>query len=101
MTTPPSAEGGAAAAGFLAHGMGKTLVEPDWPPLTGDEVSAVLARYELPCAPAVLRWHSPRPMSAAAIVGCGGAGGFIKRHHRLVPPPRPLAPPARPPALPR
>jgi len=84
MTTPPSAEGGAAAAGFLAHGMGKTLVEPDWPPLTGDEVSAVLARYELPCAPVVLRWHSPRPMSAAAIVGCGGAGVFVKRHHRLV-----------------
>ena len=28
----------------LVHGMGKELVEPDWAPLTGDEVSAVLSR---------------------------------------------------------
>ncbi len=84
MTTPPGAAGGPGSAGFLAHGMGKTLVEPDWPPLTGEEVSTVLAGYGLPGGAAVLRWHSPRPMSAAALVRCGGAEVFVKRHHKLV-----------------
>jgi Ser/Thr protein kinase RdoA (MazF antagonist) len=73
----------AGAVGFLAHGMGKDLVEPDWPPLTDDEVSAVLARYERP-ATAVVSWHSPRPMSAAALVRCGGEELFVKRHHTSV-----------------
>jgi Ser/Thr protein kinase RdoA (MazF antagonist) len=64
--------------------MGKTPVEPDWPPLTGEEASALLARYDLPGGAAVLLWHSPRPMSAAALVRCGGAEVFVKRHHKLV-----------------
>src|SRR5215472_13134947 len=80
MTEPPDP---AAAAGFLAHGTGKALVEPDWPPLTDDEVSAVLARYGRPAATAV-SWRSPRPMSAAALVRHGDEEVFVKRHHRLV-----------------
>jgi Ser/Thr protein kinase RdoA (MazF antagonist) len=64
--------------------MGKTLVEPDWPPLTGEEASTLLARYDLPGGATVLRWHSPRPMSAAALVRCGGTEVFVKRHHKLV-----------------
>jgi Ser/Thr protein kinase RdoA (MazF antagonist) len=63
--------------------MGRDPVEPDWPPLTGEEVSAVLARYGRPGG-AVVRWRSPRPMSAAALVGRCGADVFVKRHHRLV-----------------
>jgi Ser/Thr protein kinase RdoA (MazF antagonist) len=83
--------------GLLAHGMGRALVAPDWPPLTGAEVSAVLGRYGRP-GTAVVIWHSPRPMSAAALVQVGGgestargrdkrgAGAelFVKRHHTLV-----------------
>ena len=72
------------SAGFLAHGMGKALVEPDWPPLSGEEASTLLTRYDLPGGAAVLRWHSPRPMSAAALVRCGGTEVFVKRHHKLV-----------------
>ena len=64
--------------------MGKTLVEPDWPPLTGEEAGTLLARYDLPGGAAVLRWHSPRPMSAAAVVRSGGTEVFVKRHHKLV-----------------
>ena len=64
--------------------MGKALVEPDWPPLTAEEVSAVLSRYRLPGGTAVVRWRSPRPMSAAALVRCGAAEVFVKRHHVLV-----------------
>src|SRR5215469_10828442 len=84
MTTPPRAAGARQSAGFLAHGMGKTLVEPDWPPLTGEEAGTLLARYGLPGGAAVLRWHSPRPMSAAALVRRGGTEVFVKRHHKLV-----------------
>jgi Ser/Thr protein kinase RdoA (MazF antagonist) len=73
---------GAAGAEFLAHGMGKALVEPDWPPLTDDEVSAVLARYGRPAA--AVGWRSPRPMSAAALVRSGADQVFVKRHHTLV-----------------
>jgi Ser/Thr protein kinase RdoA (MazF antagonist) len=74
VTGPPE------AAGFLVHGMGKALAEPDWAPLTPDEVSAVLARYGRP-GRAAITWRSPRPMSAAALVRSGGAEAFVKRHH--------------------
>src|SRR5215472_28800 len=74
--------------GLLVHGMGRDLTEPDWPPLTDEEVSLVLARYDdraagRPPRP-VIRWRSPRPMSAAALVCCGGEEAFIKRHHVAV-----------------
>jgi Ser/Thr protein kinase RdoA (MazF antagonist) len=81
VTTPP---GTAGDAGFLAHGMGKALVEPDWPPLAAREVSAVLARYGLAGSAAVIQWRSPRPMSAAALVRCNGTEVFVKRHHSRV-----------------
>ena len=80
MTRPPGTPGDVE---FLAHGMGRVLVEPDWPPLTDEEVSGVLARYGRPDA-AVVNWHSPRPMSAAALVRCDGEELFVKRHHLLV-----------------
>jgi len=60
--------------------MGKEPAEPDWPPLTGREVRWVLARYGQPGG-AVVTWHSPRPMSAAALVRAGRAEAFVKRHH--------------------
>jgi Ser/Thr protein kinase RdoA (MazF antagonist) len=72
----------------LAHGMGKELVEPDWVPLTGDEVGEVLARYGLgagraaaPRTGTVVAWSSPRPMSAAGLVRHGTGTVFVKRHH--------------------
>jgi Ser/Thr protein kinase RdoA (MazF antagonist) len=88
---------GPRAATGLVHGMGKELVEPGWPPLTGDEVSAVLTRYGVPAGhgPAasgmghaatpgtgtVVAWSSPRPMSAAGLVRTGTGTAFVKRHH--------------------
>jgi Ser/Thr protein kinase RdoA (MazF antagonist) len=62
----------------LVHGMGKLPVPPDWPPLTDEEVSQVLAGA---AAGAVVTWHSPRPMSAAGLVSWQGASFFVKRHH--------------------
>jgi Ser/Thr protein kinase RdoA (MazF antagonist) len=78
---------GPSPAAGLAHGMGKELVEPEWAPLTGGEVSAVLARYPghaAPRAPATVAWASPRPMSAAGLVRHGASTVFVKRHHRRV-----------------
>jgi Ser/Thr protein kinase RdoA (MazF antagonist) len=74
----------AADEGFRGHGMGRDLVEPDWAPLTDDEAAAVLARYGRQGGVAAVRWRSPRPMSAAALVSCDGGEVFVKRHHKLV-----------------
>jgi Ser/Thr protein kinase RdoA (MazF antagonist) len=63
--------------------MGKELAEPDWPPLTEDELRRVLVAYDLAGDPAVL-WRSPRPMSAAALVRAGPVVVFVKRHHKRV-----------------
>jgi Ser/Thr protein kinase RdoA (MazF antagonist) len=71
----------------LVHGMGRELAKPDWPPLTEEEVAGVLGG---PMRPMVI-WHSPRPMSAAALVRHGGATVFVKRHHVRVRTPGQLA----------
>ena len=75
------------------HGMGRELAEPDWLPLTDDELLAILGRSDpggLGRQPAVT-WRSPRPMSAAALVRHGDATVFVKRHHVSVRTPEQLA----------
>jgi Ser/Thr protein kinase RdoA (MazF antagonist) len=67
-----------------AHGMDGTLVEPDWPPLTLDEVSALLGDFPECDGPFEIQSVSPRPFSAASLVSTHGGRVFIKRHHRLV-----------------
>jgi hypothetical protein len=67
-----------AAPGLLVHGMGTELTEPDWRPLTDDEVHAVLAYFPSPgrsCFSPVRRgagdvvvWRSPRPISVDALL---------------------------------
>jgi Ser/Thr protein kinase RdoA (MazF antagonist) len=60
--------------------MGRELAEPDWAPLTDDEVRTVLAGYGV-AGQAAIAWRSPRPMSAAALVSDGVGTWFVKRHH--------------------
>jgi hypothetical protein len=55
-----------------AHGMDGTLVEPDWPPLTLDEVRRVLARFQDIGEAEELLSVSPRPFSAASVVATRG-----------------------------
>jgi Ser/Thr protein kinase RdoA (MazF antagonist) len=85
----------AAGAGpGLVHGMGRDLAEPDWPPLTGPEVQMVLASYPAAAGgagAAQIRWWSPRPLSAAALVSLPGGTVFVKRHHQRVRAPGQLA----------
>ncbi|QKW24516.1 phosphotransferase [Kitasatospora sp. NA04385] len=63
--------------------MGYERVEPDWAPLTDPEAAEVLDAL---CGPGRtrVRWRSPRPLSAAALVAHGGREVFLKRHHASV-----------------
>lgn len=67
----------------LVHGMSGGLEEPAWPPLEQSEVRGLLRSYPLPARDvreAAVVWHSPRPMSAAALVRAGTRPLFVKRH---------------------
>jgi len=68
----------------LAHGLAGDELPPDWPPLTFPEVETLLRRFLLPGVVEALSWHSPRPLSAAALVRTSSRGVFVKRHHRSV-----------------
>lgn len=66
------------------HGLAADEVPPDWPPLTSVELASVLDRYPDLRSPRTIRWHSPRPLSAAALVDTAGGRVFVKRHHHSV-----------------
>ncbi|HLI59477.1 MAG TPA: phosphotransferase [Solirubrobacteraceae bacterium] len=82
----------------LVHGLAGDLVAPDWPPLTDEEARWVAERWALPWASGSgtaevrVRWHSPRPLSAAGLIGAAGAQVFVKRHDSRVRDPDSLAP---------
>ena len=62
------------------HGVAADHVAPDWPPLTCAEIDQLLAHYPAIGVLRELRWHSPRPLSAAAIVSTTAGNWFVKRH---------------------
>jgi Ser/Thr protein kinase RdoA (MazF antagonist) len=66
------------------HGLAADEVPPDWPPLAEAELADLLGRYPGLAAPRTIRWHSPRPLSAAALVDTAGGRVFVKRHHHSV-----------------
>ena len=66
------------------HGMDGSLVEPDWPALTLDELRKVFAQFEDVCEPERILTVSPRPFSAAGVVATGTKRVFVKRHHHAV-----------------
>ena len=72
------------SAAATAHGMDGTLVPPDWPPLTLDEVRVLLAQFPALRRPERILTVSPRPFSAAGIVATTKDPVFIKRHHQSV-----------------
>lgn len=66
------------------QGLHNDEVAADWPPISEREIAWLAERFpQLQRAGGAL-WHSPRPMSAAAIVESAGKQFFIKRHHRSV-----------------
>lgn len=66
------------------HGMGEALEAPVWPPITAAEAAAVIARFPAAGRFAALRWHSPRPFSAAALIDTDRGALLLKRHHRSI-----------------
>lgn len=66
------------------HSMGADDALADWPRLDAKEVDAVVERWGLAEANARVVWHSPRPLSSAAIVELTDRKVFVKRHHRSV-----------------
>lgn len=67
-----------------AHGLDGTLVEPDWAPLSQDEVCFVLARFKELRPPFEIVSISPRPLSAASVIQTQDRRVFVKRHARLI-----------------
>jgi Ser/Thr protein kinase RdoA (MazF antagonist) len=67
-----------------AHGLDGTLVEPDWPPLTFDEVRSLLTKMQAVGDPIAIVSSSPRPFSAASVVNTRRGNIFIKRHAHAV-----------------
>lgn len=78
------------ASPHLVHGLAADDVPPDWPPLSQADVAALLERFPR-LAAGTIRWHSPRPLSAAGLVETAGGTVFVKRHHRSVRTPATLA----------
>jgi Ser/Thr protein kinase RdoA (MazF antagonist) len=70
--------------GHRVHGMGTALEAPTWPAITAPEAAAALARFAVAGRVRGPRWHSPRPFSAATLVGTGAGEFLLKRHHRSV-----------------
>ncbi|WP_341209153.1 phosphotransferase [uncultured Sphingomonas sp.] len=66
------------------HGMGLVMEAPTWPAITDDEAAGVLARFPLAAPIERLRWHSPRPFSAATLVDTTAGALLLKRHDRRV-----------------
>jgi len=64
--------------------MGVAPAASDWPRLQAREVESVLEHYGLAAGSARVTWHSPRPLSAAAIIASPDRQLFLKRHHRSV-----------------
>ena len=66
------------------HGLAGDAIAPDWPPLAAAEVAVLLQRHPQLGAPGRIAWHSPRPLSAAALVETAAGTVFVKRHHESV-----------------
>ena len=81
----------AVVASHLVHGMGTALVTPTWPAIRIAEAESIVRRFPSAGHVVGLRWHSPRPFSAAALVHTSRGEFFLKRHHRTVRTPAGLA----------
>jgi Ser/Thr protein kinase RdoA (MazF antagonist) len=64
--------------------MDGTLVAPDWPALTLEEIRPILREYLLPEDGIQILSTSPRPFSAASVIGMQEGQVFVKRHARSV-----------------
>lgn len=66
------------------QGLNNDVAPADWPAIGSDEVAWLATRVAALRGAGAIAWHSPRPMSAAAIVPTDDGAVFIKRHHHSV-----------------
>lgn len=66
------------------QGLNNDEVAADWPAITDHEITWLRGRFAQLDGVCELLWHSPRPMSAAAIVESEWGRVFVKRHHGSV-----------------
>ncbi len=66
------------------QGLSNDEVAADWPPISDAEVHWLRDGYPKLQGDCRVAWHSPRPLSAAAIIESRRGQVFIKRHHRSV-----------------
>ena len=71
-------------AGHLVHGMGLAPEPPTWPAITPAEAVSILPHFPNAGRLIDLRWHSPRPFSAAALMATSRGEFVLKRHHRTL-----------------
>lgn len=71
--------------------MGTALEVPRWPAITAVEAEAVLAHFPAAGRLIDVRWHSPRPFSAATLIDTQEGAFFLKRHHQALRSPAALA----------
>ena len=66
------------------QGLNNDEVPADWPAIGDCEIALLANEFPQLEGTSAALWHSPRPMSAAAIVESAAERVFIKRHHRSV-----------------
>lgn len=66
------------------QGLNNDEVAADWPAITDREITWLRERFPQLGEASQVLWHSPRPMSAAAIVESEQGRVFVKRHHGSV-----------------
>lgn len=62
------------------QGLAHDEVIADWPPILAPALAGLAQRFHQLADAGPIRWHSPRPFSAAAIVDTGAGPLFVKRH---------------------
>jgi len=72
------------ACSHRVQGLNNDEVPADWPAIAPHEIAWLAGRFaQLRGATSAL-WHSPRPLSAAALVETAAGCVFVKRHHHSV-----------------
>lgn len=66
------------------QGLNNDEVAADWPPVGPQDIAWLRQHYPQLDGHGQPHWHSPRPLSAAAITGGAHGPVFIKRHHHSV-----------------
>ena len=72
------------ASSHRVQGLNNDEVPADWPAIAPHEIAWLAGRFAQLRGATAAQWHSPRPLSAAALVETAAGRVFVKRHHHSV-----------------